>query len=349
MESSSYSSGWFALSATLNNMIRGATRSFPCGARCTIVAHEHEHCGALVTVLALSDHNGRRWVGQLLSGETTPFADDELQFESYHAAAVALQTDGSDWLQAAIADPGHLNCTPSLRVAASAAGEGLGVYAPSCIKAKAVALSEPIMMLARRSGIATTGLACWAVYSAALKAANTSVATAFDALADGGLIERHRDDARRIFEHEARASLPPEYYNVLLQDAEICEREVHRIAECLARWQANGHEFVLRGEHEACVAVYNLAMRLQHSCEPNCEQRISGQGDFVVSTLRPIEAGEMLTIDYTQAERCCNFQPQSGASCFGGCADSSARAAVASARRWSRTSCSGACRQLSSA
>ena len=246
-------------------MIRGATRSFLRGSRCTIIAHEHEHAREIVIVMSLSATDSRRWVCQLLSGETTLADDNELAFESYHSAAVALQADGSDWLQASIADPGHYHCTPSLKVAVAASG-GVGLYAQSCIKAKAVALSEPVNMIARCS---EDGSARWDVYKAALKCANKSSATAFDALPDAGLVERHREQASQLFESQALASLPPEYSRVLLEDALICEREAQRIAGCLARWQANGHDFQLRGEREKCSAVYNLAARLQHSCEPN--------------------------------------------------------------------------------
>lgn len=268
-------------------LLHGKRRSFFQNSRCTIIAATHEFARESVLIAALSDADKRQWVCRLLrpalAGKMVLVHEKELSFESYHAANL-------------------LTKLPSFLRVAAAAG-GLGLFAESALDAKGTVLAEPVNMLARRSarGVAT-GIPCWALYNFAQKAAaggDKSSAEAFDALTDGGLVDRYSTDAREMFAHHARTSLPPETAKKLLHDEVLCQREVRRIAGCLARWQANGHDFTLRGESEKCSAVYNHGMRLQHSCEPNCEQHISGEGQFVVTTRHAIPAGELLTIDYT--------------------------------------------------
>jgi len=263
-------------------MLRGRQRSFFPGSRCVIVGASHEHRGQLCIVLALSKKS-KRWCCALRDSTQTECDDVELLFESYFAPTRS-----------------HAPGLPASLCMSASAG-GLGIFAASAIDAHTKVFDDPVNMMVRRTmNGKSTGVPCLALYDAAKHAADKGALEAFDALTSGDLLERCRTDARRIMELRMSATLSVAEREALLNDAGFCEREVRRIGGCLARWRANGHDFRLRGEAEAVSAVHGHTMRLQHSCEPNAEQQISDEtGNLVVVTRRRIEAGELVTIDYS--------------------------------------------------
>ena len=48
--------------------------------------------------------------------------------------------------------------------------------------------------------------------------------------------------------------------------------------------------------------VYHLAMKMLHSCEPNCRCTVLPTGELTVIASRDIRRGEYLTFDYTGGE-----------------------------------------------
>jgi len=76
------------------------------------------------------------------------------------------------------------------------------------------------------------------------------------------------------------------------------QAEVRRIATLLARWQTNQHE--LGSEHRR--ALYWLAPKVAHSCDPNVGwEDPDSSGRVELRCLRPVEAGEVLGVNYLDA------------------------------------------------
>ena len=196
-----------------------------------------------------------------------------------------------------------MDVPPHLRIA-SAGAAGNALFAQAAAAAGDILLDEAPFMVVRRSvaGLRTvysTGVSAFKTYFAASQERGAAAA-AFNCLGGGeALIEGLLPDSGKVFDAFLR-TLPLEQQSASL---ELYEAQRRRIATVLALWQANGYAFPLRGEEQQLAALYNLTMKMLHSCEPNCKGHVVLEsGRIEVTALRSIRCGELLTQDYTGGE-----------------------------------------------
>lgn len=119
---------------------------------------------------------------------------------------------------------------------------------------------------------------------------------AFGELAAGG------DEVVASLASDARATLEIMWSAAGTSGAAIpdklLEQEVNRIATVFARWQTNQHEFPAI-QQQQCRALYWLAPKVAHSCEPNVGWEDPDEaGRVELRALRELQAGEVLGVNY---------------------------------------------------
>lgn len=89
-----------------------------------------------------------------------------------------------------------------------------------------------------------------------------------------------------------------EYVGERVTKAEAWRREQKRLARLAAGRDGCVYVFELNQRYDIDGAVsWNLARRINHSCEPNCEVQVV-RGRIWIVAVRPIAAGEELNYDY---------------------------------------------------
>ena len=89
-----------------------------------------------------------------------------------------------------------------------------------------------------------------------------------------------------------------EYVGERVTKAEAWRREQKRLARLAAGGDGCVYVFELNQRHDIDGAVsWNLARRINHSCDPNCEVEVV-RGRIWIVAVRPIAAGEELSYDY---------------------------------------------------
>lgn len=274
-----------------DTMLRGSTRSLLRRSHVTL-GGTGAYANQLAAVVGYNEQK-QRWVCELINPHfgrrRVLMRDDLMRFEGYFANEV-------EFLQGA---------PPQVQIIeAGTAMQGKALIARQPIASGGTVTCERPFMLARRTvkgGVRTAysvGVPAWKIFYAALQVRGPALA-AFEQLGGGeGLVSRLLPDAQKIFD-EFAGRLPAEQRRAL---AERREGEAQRIARVLAAWQANAFAFSLRGEQEDVAAVYHLAMKMLHSCEPNCESKALPTGELAVIASRDIRLGEYLTWDYTGGE-----------------------------------------------
>jgi SET domain-containing protein len=89
-----------------------------------------------------------------------------------------------------------------------------------------------------------------------------------------------------------------EYVGERVTKGEAWRREQKRLARLAAGGDGCVYVFELNQRHDIDGGVrWNLARRINHSCEPNCEVQVV-RGRIWIVAVRPIAAGEELSYDY---------------------------------------------------
>lgn len=89
-----------------------------------------------------------------------------------------------------------------------------------------------------------------------------------------------------------------EYVGERVTKAEAWRREQKRLARLAAGGDGCVYVFELNQRHDIDGGVsWNLARRINHSCEPNCEVQVI-RGRIWIVAVRPIATGEELAYDY---------------------------------------------------
>jgi SET domain-containing protein len=96
----------------------------------------------------------------------------------------------------------------------------------------------------------------------------------------------------------ARGARIIEYVGELITKAEADRRDDQRLARLAAGGDGCVYIYELNQRHDIDGRVpWNLARRINHSCDPNCETQVV-RGRIWIVALRDIPAGEELTYDY---------------------------------------------------
>ena len=89
-----------------------------------------------------------------------------------------------------------------------------------------------------------------------------------------------------------------EYIGERVTKGEAWRREQKRLARLAAGGDGCVYVFELNQRHDIDGGVrWNLARRINHSCEPNCEVQVV-RGRIWIVAVRPVATGEELSYDY---------------------------------------------------
>ena len=89
-----------------------------------------------------------------------------------------------------------------------------------------------------------------------------------------------------------------EYVGERVTKGEAWRREQKRLARLAAGGDGCVYVFELNQRHDIDGGVrWNLARRINHSCEPNCEVQVV-RGRIWIVAVRPVATGEELSYDY---------------------------------------------------
>jgi hypothetical protein len=285
-------------------LLHGAGRSIFAGSRVTLQTKD-AHADREATVLYF-DPIQVRWACEV-NGSVEPLIVlvrcNEFRFDHYVAPTVELKAP------------------PHLRVEA-VDGCGNALFTQQPCSPGDVLLVEPPFMVANCScqgqqarPILAIGTYGWAAYRHAQQQqeheqqANGAAGAlaAFDALGGGADVLSPdfstRSVAAAVVEAYARA-LPTEERERLLGSSELLDEQRAEVAHVLASWLSNAHDLTfdggLFGVREETVVLYHLGSKLLHSCEPNCVRDVNlDTGEISIIAWRYLDAGELLTLDYT--------------------------------------------------
>lgn len=183
--------------------------------------------------------------------------------------------------------PGHLRVAPT-------GNSGEGLFCNRRLEMGEVVLEELPMMVVSNEGFDSR----WTLHFRLQEQRNVAVLQAFETMSVGGHLKRYLADvsAEIVRSTQGESGMANEI-NMLPRAA--LDAEVQRLAAVQARWQANGHEFFLRGSEGKMSALFRFTLKMDHSCEPNCRGTVDAvEGVMTVEATRRIEAGEELTNSY---------------------------------------------------
>eukprot|EP00930_Biecheleria_cincta_P069529 TRINITY_DN57261_c0_g1_i1.p1 TRINITY_DN57261_c0_g1~~TRINITY_DN57261_c0_g1_i1.p1 ORF type:complete len:357 (+),score=70.07 TRINITY_DN57261_c0_g1_i1:50-1120(+) len=202
------------------------------------------------------------------------------------------------------AAPDTLPPLPEKLMVAAVGASGDGLFANSDVAKGVIILKEePLTIIGGRMDNYSS---CWTSYLSAITkhGTNSAFAVAFEELTDGGIVYKHIVPARILFNNAM--SQVAESTKLRLQSDEgkkDANKQVRKVAEVLARWQANAHTFKPNPDGESFSALYRYISKANHSCEPNCIYATDEQsGIMQLVAQRNICAGEELTASYFQED-----------------------------------------------